>query len=56
MKFIVNSSGLENNFGKLKDPVAFLDSTKKHEISLEEAIRKEIKEINKSEKQKKNIG
>ena len=28
LKFIVNSSGLETDFSKLKDPVAFLDSAK----------------------------
>ena len=53
MKFIVNSSGLDNNFGKLKDPVTFADSTKKPEIWIKEAMRKYIKEINKSEKEKK---
>ena len=36
LKFIVNSSGLETNFSKLKDPVAFLDSIRKREISIEE--------------------
>ena len=29
LKFTVNSSGLETDFGELKDPVAFLDSIKK---------------------------
>ena len=28
LKLIVNSSGLETDFSKLKDPVAFLDSVK----------------------------
>ena len=36
LKFIVNSIGLETNFSDLKDPVAFLDSIKKREISIEE--------------------
>ena len=34
LKFTVNSSGLETDFGELKDPVAFLDSIKKSEISM----------------------
>ena len=29
LKLIVSSSGLETNFGELKDPVAFLDSITK---------------------------
>ena len=37
LKFIVNSIGLETNFSDLKDPVAFLDSIKKREISIEES-------------------
>ena len=37
LKFNDNSSGLETDFSELKDPVAFLDSIKKHEISIEEA-------------------
>ena len=37
LKFIVNSTGLETDFSELKDPVAFLDSIKKREISIEEA-------------------
>ena len=66
MKFIVNSSGTETDFTELKDPVAFLDSIRKHEISIEEAQHKQeefnryLKKIrigNKSEKKKeKNIG
>ena len=64
-KFIVNSSGIETNFSELKDPVAFLDSIKKCEISIEGARNKQeefnryLKKIrigNKSEKQKKSIG
>ena len=41
LKFIVNSSGLETDFSELKDPVAFLDSVKKREISIEEAQYKQ---------------
>ena len=37
LKFIVNSTGLQTDFSELKDPVAFLDSIKKREISIEEA-------------------
>ena len=62
MKFIVNSSGTETDFTELKDPLAFLDSIRKHEISIEEAQHKQeefnryLKKIrigNKSEKKKK---
>ena len=37
VKFIVNNSGLKIDFSKLKDPVAFVDSSKNLEISIEEA-------------------
>ena len=40
LKFIVNSSGLETDFSELKDPVAFLDSIKKRETTIEEARQK----------------
>ena len=62
MKFIISSSGKETDFGKLKDPVAFLDSIRKRGILIKEAQHKEeefnrslkkIKIRNKSEKQKK---
>ena len=36
LKFIISSSGTETNFSELKDPVAFVDSIKKSEISSEE--------------------
>ena len=36
LKFIVNSSGLDTNFSKLKDLVAFLNSFEKCEISIEQ--------------------
>ena len=41
MKFIVNNSGLKIDFSKLKDPVAFVDSSKNLEISIEEARYKQ---------------
>ena len=41
MKFILHSSGLEIDFSELKDPVAFLDSIKNCEISIEEAQQKQ---------------
>ena len=65
LKFIVNSTGLENDFSELKDPVAFLDSIKKREILIEETRYKQkefsrhLKRIrigNKSENKKKNSG
>ena len=64
MKFIVNSTGLEIDFSELKDPVAFLDSIKKREISMEEAQYKQkefdmyLKKIRigyKSEEQNKTL-
>ena len=36
LKFIVNSSCIETDISELKDSVAFLDSIKKREISIEE--------------------
>ena len=41
VKFIVNNSGLKIDFSKLKDPVAFVDSSKNLEISIEEARYKQ---------------
>ena len=41
VKFIVNNSGLKIDFSKLKDPVAFVDSSKNSEISIEEARYKQ---------------
>ena len=41
LKSIVNSSGQETDFSELRDPVAFLDCIKKHEISIEEAWHKQ---------------
>ena len=40
LKFVVSSSGRETNFSELKDSVAFLDSIRKHEISIEEGLHK----------------
>ena len=40
LKFIIGSCGTESNFRELKDPVAFLDSIRKREISIEEARHK----------------
>ena len=41
LKFIINSSGTETNFSELKNPVAFLDSISKHEVSIQEARHKQ---------------
>ena len=40
LKFIISSTGTETNFSELKDPVTFLDSIRKCEISIEEARHK----------------
>ena len=45
LKLVVNNSGLETIFSELKDPVAFLESIKKRETSVEEARHKH-KEFN----------
>ena len=36
-----SSSGIETNFSELKDPLPFLDSKRKREISIEEARHKQ---------------
>ena len=36
LKFIISSSSTETDLGELKDPVAFLDSVRKREISIKE--------------------
>ena len=41
LKFIIISSDTETDFSELKDPVAFLDSIRKRERSIEEAQHKE---------------
>ena len=41
LKPIISSSGTETNFSELKVPVAFLDSIRKSEISIEEARHKQ---------------
>ena len=40
LRFIISSSSIETNFSELKDPVAFLDSVKKREISIKEVQHK----------------
>ena len=45
LEFIISSSGTETNFNRLKDPVAFLDSVRKREISIEE-VRYKQEEFN----------
>ena len=45
LEFIICSSGTETNFNRLKDPVAFLDSVRKREISIEE-VRYKQEEFN----------
>ena len=41
LKYVVESSGAEYNFNKVKDPITFLDDIKKGKISLEEAKEKQ---------------
>ena len=41
LKFMISSSGIETHFSELKDPVAFHDSIRKREISIEEARHKQ---------------
>ena len=41
LKFIISNSGTETIFNELKDPVAFFDSIRKREISIEEARHKQ---------------
>ena len=41
LKFVIISSDTETDFSELKDPVAFLDSIRKLEISIEEARHKQ---------------
>ena len=42
-KLIISSSGKETNFSELQDPVAFPDSIRKREVSIEEARHKQEK-------------
>ena len=51
MKSIISSNGTETDFSKLKDPVPFLDSIRKREISIEEARHKQ-EEFNRHLKKK----
>ena len=42
-KLIISSSGKETNFSELQNPVAFPDSIRKREVSIEEARHKQEK-------------
>ena len=53
LKFIISSSGIETDFSELKNLVAFLDSTRKREISIEQARCKQ-EEFNRYLNKKKN--
>ena len=53
LKFVVNISNLETDFSELKDPVAFLNRIKKHELSIREAQYKQ-KKFNRYLKKSKN--
>ena len=53
LKFIITSSGTETGFSELKDPVPFLDSIRKREISIQEVRHKE-EEFNRYLKRNKN--
>ena len=37
LKYVVERSGVEYNFNKIKDPITFLNDIKEGKISLEEA-------------------
>ena len=41
LKYVVERSGVEYDFKKIKDPITFLDDIKKGKISLEEAKAKQ---------------
>ena len=41
LKYVVERSGVEYNFNKIKDPITFLNDIKKGKISLEEAKEKQ---------------
>ena len=51
LKFIIGSSGTETHFSDLKDFVAFIDSIRKREISIEE-VRHKPEELNRYLKNK----
>ena len=53
LKSIISSNGTETDFSKLKDPVPFLDSIRKREISIQEVRHKE-EEFNRYLKRNKN--
>ena len=42
-KLIISSGGKETNFSELQDPVAFPDSIRKREVSIEEVRHKQEK-------------
>ena len=61
MKFIVNSSSLENDFNQSKGPVTFFDNIKKLEILMENVLcksenlidtSKNLRTVNRCEKEK----
>ena len=61
MKFIVNSSSLENDFNQSKGPVTFFDNIKKLEILMENVwyksenlidTSKNLRTVNRCEKEK----
>ena len=41
LKYVVERSGLEYNFNKIKDPITFLKDIKEGKISVEEAKEKQ---------------
>ena len=53
LKFIISNSSTETNFSELKDPVGFLDSIRKCEISTGKARHKQ-EEFNRYLKKSKN--
>ena len=64
LKYVVESSGDEYSFNKIKDPITFLDNIKKGKISLKEAKDQQqnyykylntIRKGNKSDNQKRTL-
>ena len=64
LKYVVERSGVEYDFNKIKDPITFLDDIKKGKISLEEAKEKQkayycylntIRRGNKNSSQKRTL-
>ena len=65
LKYVVERSGLEYNFNKIKDPITLLNNIKESKISLEEAKEKQkdyysylntIRRGNKNANQKRTLG